>query len=110
MVLAMALPHKHLKTGVYWVRKVVPVDLRAVVGKRELLESLRTKDPAEARTRHTEVLARFDALLATARAQLEGRTQSLTPREIAEIAGELYRWRVERADLNRWAGLILQPP
>lgn len=100
MVLAMARPQKHPKSGVYRLRKVVPADLRAVVGKRELIQSLNTKDPAEARARCPEVLARFDAELATARAKLEGRTQSLTPREVAEIAREVYLWQVERAEAN----------
>ena len=45
MSLAMIRPFKHPQTGVYWVRKAVPVALRAVVGKRELVRSLGTKDP-----------------------------------------------------------------
>ena len=35
MMLAMSRPWKHPKTGVYWLRKRVPDDLRAAVGKRE---------------------------------------------------------------------------
>ncbi len=34
MALAMSRPYKHPKTGIYWLRKVVPEPLRAIVGKR----------------------------------------------------------------------------
>ncbi len=49
MVLPMASPWKHPKTGVYYLRKRVPADLIGSVGKREIKRSLGTKDPAEAR-------------------------------------------------------------
>jgi hypothetical protein len=35
MALAMARPWKHPQTGIYWLRKRVPDDLRAAVGKLE---------------------------------------------------------------------------
>ena len=47
MALAMTRPYAHPKTGVYWVRKVVPEVLRSAIGKRELVQSLGT--PKEAR-------------------------------------------------------------
>jgi hypothetical protein len=49
MVLAMSRPVKHPKTGIYYFRKAVPEDLRALVGKREEKISLGTKNPAEAK-------------------------------------------------------------
>lgn len=60
MVLAMARPFKHPQTGAYWFRRAVPKDLRTVVGKREYLRSLRTKDPSQARTPHANVAAEVD--------------------------------------------------
>ena len=45
MVLMMSRPHKHPKTGVYYFRRAVPADLRTIIGKREELRSLGTKDP-----------------------------------------------------------------
>jgi uncharacterized protein DUF6538 len=48
MALAMSRPHKHPKTGVYWVRRRVPADLVPVVGKAEVTRSLGTKDAASA--------------------------------------------------------------
>ena len=46
MPLAMSRPWKHPNSGVYSLRKGVPEDLRALVGKREEKRSLRTRDPA----------------------------------------------------------------
>ncbi|WP_456763202.1 DUF6538 domain-containing protein [Bradyrhizobium sp. USDA 4011] len=45
----MSRPWKHPKTGIYQLRKVVPDDLRKLVGKREEKLSLQTRDPAEER-------------------------------------------------------------
>ena len=49
MALAMTRPWKHPKSGIYWLRKRVPDDLLAAVGKREEKFSLNTRDPAEAK-------------------------------------------------------------
>ena len=42
MALAMARPWKHPKTGIFWLRKCVPDDLRSLLGKREEKRSLGT--------------------------------------------------------------------
>jgi hypothetical protein len=68
MALTMTLPYRHAKTGVYWVRKVVPEALRSAVGKRELVQSLGTKNPKEARAKAPVVIAEFEAILEAARA------------------------------------------
>ena len=49
MALAITRPWKHPKSGIYWLRKRVPDDLLAAVGKREEKFSLNTRDPAEAK-------------------------------------------------------------
>jgi hypothetical protein len=69
MALTMARPWKHPNTGVYWLRKRIPDDLRALVGKREEKRSLRTKDPAEAKTRHAEALLEIERRWASVRAR-----------------------------------------
>lgn len=46
MSLAMSRPWIHPKSGVFWLRKGVPEDLRALVGKREESRSLQTRDPS----------------------------------------------------------------
>ena len=53
MALAMARP------SIYWLRKRVPDDLRAAVGKREEQFSLKTREPAEAKRLRAAALAAF---------------------------------------------------
>lgn len=48
----MSRPHKHPRTGVYWLRERVPADLVATLGRGEVTRSLETKDPAEAKRLH----------------------------------------------------------
>ncbi len=48
MVLRMARPQRHRKTGIYWFRMRVPDDLRTVLRKTEITRTLRTRDPVEA--------------------------------------------------------------
>jgi integrase len=91
MALAMTRPYKHSKTGVYWLRKVVPEVLRAAIGKRELVQSLGTKDPKEARAKAPAVIAAFEAVLEAARAGGD----RLTLKEITALCGEWYRAECE---------------
>jgi len=60
----MTYLHRHPKTGVYWFRRAVPPALRLVLGRREITESLRTKNPSEAKARLPAVAARAAAVLA----------------------------------------------
>ena len=55
MPLAMSRPWKHPNSGFYWLRKGVPEDLRALVGKREEKRSLLTRDPVEAKRLHANI-------------------------------------------------------
>jgi len=60
--------HRHPRTGVYyWFRRAVPEPLRAALGRREITESLGTKNPTEAKRRLPEVAARAEARLEAAR-------------------------------------------
>jgi integrase len=61
MALPMARPSKHPKTGIYWLRKRVPDDLRSIVGKAEHKRSLKTKDPVEAKRLHAVALAELES-------------------------------------------------
>jgi integrase len=63
----MPSPYKHPRTGVYYLRKGVPAELRPLVGKSELKRSLHTKDTSEAKRRAARVLAEFDRTLERAR-------------------------------------------
>jgi integrase len=87
----MTRPFRHPKTGIFWVRKGVPAELRRVVGKRELKASLRTPDETEARRLGPLKIAEFEAAIAAARDQHAGRTVAMAPREVAAMVGDWYR-------------------
>jgi hypothetical protein len=91
MVLFMNRPFKHPKTHVYYFRKAVPADLRPILKRNEVKESLGTKDPVEARKRHAVVAARVERQWANLRAG----HQSLTQRQIMTFAGKVYHDWVE---------------
>ncbi|WP_425907509.1 DUF6538 domain-containing protein [Nitrobacter sp. TKz-YC02] len=86
MPLAMSRPWKHPKSGVYWLRRAVPADLRRLVGKREEKQTLGTKDPAEAKRLHAKALAELEARWGNLRAG----SRQLTEREAHELAAPIY--------------------
>jgi hypothetical protein len=103
-LLAMIRPHRHPKTGVYWLRKVVLAPLRAIIGKRELVASLGTKDCTEARQKAGPIAARFEAIIASAR-NGGGR---LTQPEIEHLCREWHRterdqWWNHPGEPSSWA-------
>ncbi|NDV87547.1 tyrosine-type recombinase/integrase [Aurantimonas aggregata] len=57
MVLRMARPWKHPKSGVYYLRVRVPNDLVSLLGHAVEKQSLRTKDVGEARVRFSRAMA-----------------------------------------------------
>ncbi|WLA83200.1 DUF6538 domain-containing protein [Bradyrhizobium elkanii] len=60
MVNATFTPKRHPESGIYLFRKRVPERLKDVVGKSEIKFSLQTRDPAVARIRNLEQLARLE--------------------------------------------------
>lgn len=92
----MAQPWKHPKTSVFWFRRAVPRDLRDLVGKREELATLDTKDPAEARVRYAKVSAEVEARWANLRAG----PKTLTEREAHSLARPVHdEWvRIHQED------------
>ena len=95
MPLAMSRPWKHPNSGVRWLRKGVPEDLRALAGKREEKRSLRTRDPVEAKRRHAEALAEIEQQWANLRAG----PKALTEREAHQIALIVHdRWLQRHLD------------
>ncbi|WP_331288977.1 DUF6538 domain-containing protein [Methylorubrum populi] len=50
MSLMTTRPRKHPETGIYYLRRAVPADLLALIGKREEKISLGAKDPARAKS------------------------------------------------------------
>jgi hypothetical protein len=87
--LPMSRPWKHPKTGVYWLRKRVPLDLRARLRKAEEKRSLRTRDPGEAKRLHSQALQQLE----TQWANLRSGPKQLSEREAHELAAPIYgRW------------------
>ncbi len=102
----MCRPTKHPKTGVYRIRMRVPKDLIPVIGKRERVDTLGTKDPDEARKLAPEVCARIAAEFTAARAAA-GPARRLTHREVMALCGEWYRdflahWEEDPGDPADW--------
>jgi hypothetical protein len=92
MTLSMARPWKHPNSGVYWLRKRVPDDLRALVGKREEKRSLGTRNPEEAKRRHAQLLIELDARWSNLRAG----PRKLTEREASAISAKIYDQQIAR--------------
>lgn len=96
MALRMARPSRK-KNGIYQCRIVVPQELRQIVGRRELKQSLETRDPREAKVRFGPVYAKFNALLENARKRLAGE-DSLTSKDIAILADRWLRTKLEEVE------------
>jgi hypothetical protein len=101
MGLVMSRPFKHPDTGIYWFRKRVPDDLRELVGKREEKFSLRTRDPSSAKALFGEAVAKIESRWQTLRRGLV----SLSERQAAAIAGEIYHEMLTCSPESRPAGI-----
>ncbi len=102
----MTRPTKHPKTGIYRVRKAVPLRLRAAAGVREWVVGLATKDAAEARQKAPQALAQIAAMQARAEA-VASPPRALSHREIMEVAADWYRgfvadWEDDPGDPEHW--------
>ncbi|WP_082504562.1 DUF6538 domain-containing protein [Methylobacterium sp. Leaf111] len=100
MVLAMARPWRHPKTGMYWYRRRIPKDLRFLLGRNEERKTLGTKEPALARTRYLEKAAEVEvrwARLRSGAAALEAHPMVVGPEPSSRadeepVARSLVRW------------------
>lgn len=89
-------------SAAYYARLGVPKDLQPVLGRKELWESLRTKDAREAKARAREVLARWEAEFAELRRQRNARAATEDDLRTAtwdHYQGELEHHHVERRSL-----------
>jgi len=111
MVLLMARPTKLQGSRFLYARKVVPKDVRAILGRTEFKAPLRGEGRAEIARQHAELIAGWEAQIAAARAQLRGDLRSLTQREISALCGEWYRARIaeyedEPGDAYGWEATL----
>lgn len=95
----MASPRLN-RLGIYVARIWVPTDLQIALGKKEVVRSLRTRDPGEAKRLFKQVAAEFedewDRLRTAARLAPPPDRNAPEPRVISEkeahaLAGEFYR-------------------
>lgn len=60
-MVAMVKPYRHPKTGIFWIRKVIPERLRPQFGgRREFKVTLRTREPQEAKLLASARLIEFE--------------------------------------------------
>lgn len=89
----MAQPFKHPSTGVFYIRRRVPDELRPALG-REYKRSLKTRDPLEAKALFAAEWTRSEEAFSLARAQLAG-VQVLTKRDMQQLAARWFRQELE---------------
>ena len=77
-----------------YARKVVPKELRAIVGRTEFKRPLHGETHADIQRLHAQALAEWNAILTAARAKLNGKLRTLTAREVDHICGDWYRAQV----------------
>lgn len=105
MALIMTRPTQHPKTGIYVLRKGIPRQLREITKRKhgvraEFIESLGTRDPAEAKRLAPAVLALFQSYLDAAQAEHSGTAASLTDAQISALCGQWLRNREAEAAQN----------
>lgn len=96
----MAMPNNLMKReGTYYARIYIPQDLQpAFDGKKEKWQSLRTKEPREARARLAAVLDEWAGTFADIR-----RHSNLNESDIQAAAFDHYSAKVEQGDRGRVA-------
>ncbi|WP_374549430.1 DUF6538 domain-containing protein [Sphingobium yanoikuyae] len=80
--------------SVYYFRRIVPDELRATLGKREIMLSLRTKDREEAKRLIPVEIIKSDALFASARkipAPSTGQSKPTTAKSSAQLERDRLR-------------------
>ncbi len=95
MVLRVARPVRRPESKFPQARKVVPAEVRHILGRSEFKRSLRGTDDAENKRLHCQWLAEWEAQIAAAQAQREGKLRALTLREADQLADEWYRGRLD---------------
>jgi len=86
VALIMPTPIKDKKSGIYYFRVRVPADLLSTVGRSEIIKSLRTREPKEAKERFALEYAATQKRWAALRAKPE----PLPLKRIVSLAGRVY--------------------
>lgn len=94
----MAQPFKHPSTGMYYIRRRVPDELRPSLGL-EYKRSLKTRDPIEAKARFAAEWSKSEEAFALAQAQLKGAI-TLSARDIQQLAARWFRRELAEIEQN----------
>lgn len=89
------------KNGYWYVRKRVPEDIREIVGKREFIESLKTKNKDEAAALAPQAIADIDRQIADARLKLQPKRHDslkLKPKDHHVLADMCIAYQIELMD------------
>lgn len=92
----MAQPFKHRVSGIYYLRRKVPDELRAALG-REFKRSLKTTDAAEAKARFAAAWSESEQAFAAARTGATA-AQELTQEDAQQVAARWFRDAQARAE------------
>lgn len=104
----MASPQTN-RLGIYVARIWVPTDLQTTLGKKEIVRSLRTRDPVEAKRLYKQVTAEFETEFEHHRTAREfvapadehrPEPRSISEREAHAMAGAFYRSLIEQHQDN----------
>ncbi|MEC7029665.1 MAG: DUF6538 domain-containing protein, partial [Pseudomonadota bacterium] len=101
-MVAMATPWRHPKTGVYYLRKSVPEDVRNIIGKREIKVSLGTKNPKEAKQLFLTELSVAESLINNARS---GQVY-VSSKQASAYAGVWLKRALDEDEANREQGVL----
>ena len=102
---AMTYLWRHPKSGVYYFRRSVPDDLRAIIGKTMIKQTLRTKEVTEAKRRAHPIAIQTDADFQSARDRCAvPRRADLTEAEQAYLVAAYLHHRLAEDEARRIEG------
>src|SRR4051812_4628280 len=91
----MSTPFK--RGNVWQFRRAVPDDLVPIIGMVEIKQSLKTRDPDEAKARHAQAFIESERRFELARKQLAG-VPCLTPEDVRQLASRWFTAETLRLD------------
>ncbi|WP_318652063.1 DUF6538 domain-containing protein [Pseudomonas sp. PDM16] len=92
----MAQPWKHPSSGLFYIRRRVPDELRPVLGL-EYKRSLKTREPGKAKALFAAAWVRSEEVFSAARAQVAG-LPALTARDVQQLAARWFRQELEEME------------
>jgi hypothetical protein len=106
--------HIKRRGATYYAQIAVPLDVQAVIGRKTMDQSLRTKDPQEAKRRLPDVLKGWHRQFDDAKRGVAIAKEQRRPLTNAQMAARLYKTQIAldaelRAQDDRYAGFEIDP-